>query len=70
MFAPLSTYELRQLARLLRVQVLPGGSVVYKQGTVGNDLYIIRSGYVRLLKQVWLAVVTFRVGRCEGRVRL
>eukprot|EP00198_Chlamydomonas_reinhardtii_P006080 XP_001695416.1 predicted protein [Chlamydomonas reinhardtii] len=54
MFAPLSTYELRQLARLLRVQVLPGGSVVYKQGTVGNDLYIIRSGYVRLLKQVTL----------------
>ncbi|KAG2447688.1 hypothetical protein HYH02_007148 [Chlamydomonas schloesseri] len=54
MFAPLSTYELRQLARLLRVQVLPGGSVVYKQGTVGNDLFIIRSGYVRLLKQVTL----------------
>ncbi|KAG2430275.1 hypothetical protein HXX76_010370 [Chlamydomonas incerta] len=54
MFAPLSTFELRQLARLLRVQVLPGGSVVYKQGTVGNDLFIIRSGYVRLLKQVAL----------------
>ncbi|KXZ44827.1 hypothetical protein GPECTOR_61g780 [Gonium pectorale] len=53
-FAPLGPAELRQLARMLRLQTHPGGTVVYKQGTVGNDLFIIRSGYVRLLQRVAL----------------
>ncbi len=29
--------------------------VIYKQGSTGNDLFVIRTGYVRLLRQVRLA---------------
>jgi hypothetical protein len=36
----------------VRVQSLPSGAIVYKQGTSGNTLHILRRGHVRLLQQV------------------
>eukprot|EP00195_Chlamydomonas_chlamydogama_P012546 CAMPEP_0202915964 /NCGR_PEP_ID=MMETSP1392-20130828/67218_1 /ASSEMBLY_ACC=CAM_ASM_000868 /TAXON_ID=225041 /ORGANISM="Chlamydomonas chlamydogama, Strain SAG 11-48b" /LENGTH=353 /DNA_ID=CAMNT_0049608189 /DNA_START=47 /DNA_END=1105 /DNA_ORIENTATION=+ len=52
MFGLLSTEELLQLARLVRTCVWPAGSLIYRQNSEGEDLYLIRSGFVRTLRNL------------------
>ncbi len=52
LFSQLTRTQLLELSRVLRFKQIPAGSLVYRQGSEGDDVYVIRRGYVRLLREV------------------
>ena len=52
MFGTLKKDQLMTLSRLARTSSFASGSAIYKQGSETDDLFIIRTGFVRLLREV------------------
>ncbi len=51
-FGSLSKAQLYELARLVKVKQVPAGALVYRQGAEGDEVYVLRRGYVRLLREL------------------
>ena len=51
-FGSLNRDHLTILSRLARAHNYASGSVILKQGSDTNDLFLIRTGFVRLLRRV------------------
>eukprot|EP00798_Chlamydomonas_sp_ICE-L_P012600 gene12600-15826_t len=48
----LSSRHLFPLAQLVQFKDSRAGSVIYRQGSEGEDMFLVRSGYVRLVREV------------------
>ncbi len=59
-FSCLNRAQLHTLARQVRGQSYPSDSVIYRQRSDGDDLFLVRTGYVRILK------VSLKVTLCDS----
>jgi HEAT repeat protein len=50
LFAELSPDDLKQIADVAREQLYPAGSVLFREGEEGDELYVLASGQVRVTK--------------------
>lgn len=51
LFQDLDAKSLRRLARIARLKVYRRGETILKEGSVGRDLYVLKSGSVSILKR-------------------
>jgi diguanylate cyclase (GGDEF)-like protein len=51
LFADLNDAELAEVAQMVRAQSLEDGAMVIRQGQVGNDVYLLESGSVEVLRE-------------------
>lgn len=49
LFDGLTESQIGQLASMCEEQILKNGDVVFNQGEVGNQIYIVRSGFVEVI---------------------
>jgi hypothetical protein len=52
MFGHMSSSQILSLARMSRIMTARAGTVIFRQGSDGDDVYVLRRGYVRLLREV------------------
>lgn len=52
MFAILSSEEAHQLARIIRCLQIPPGSIIFQQESEGDAVFLIKSGFVRVVRDV------------------
>jgi HEAT repeat protein len=50
LFAELDPDDLKQIADIAREQLYPAGSVLFREGEQGDELYVLASGDVRVIK--------------------
>ena len=52
LFRHLSETKLEELTRVLAVEALPGGSLVFEEGSAGDTMFLLADGQVRIEKRV------------------
>lgn len=66
LFNTLTDDELLEVETILREENQPGGSTLFRSDETCDDLYLLRSGYVRLLDQSGSALATLGPGSLLG----
>jgi serine/threonine-protein kinase len=66
-FSNLSEEEMLELLRCSTSRVFKDGEVIFREGTRGNELYIIISGSVKVKKGL-KTIDVIRVGECFGEM--
>lgn len=66
LFADLSDAELAHIAGAFRLEIQPRGTIIFNRGETARELYLVESGFVRLIGENNIALATLGPGSLLG----